>query len=154
MRASDAKLCLVTPKRPPVTRREIASWAMFDFANSAYTTVIVTVAFSIYFTKLVAPGANADWWWGVAVATSNLIVLVLAPIIGAIADGSGRKKPFLVVMWLLCVVGTAALSFVTPGALVLGIILFVVSNCAYAFGETLVGGFLPEISTPQNIGRI
>lgn len=127
---------------------------MFDFANSAYTTIIVTVAFSIYFTKLVAPGANADWWWSVAVATSNLIVLILAPIIGAIADGSGRKKSFLVVMWLLCVAGTAALSFVTPGALVLGIILFVVSNCAYAFGETLVGGFLPEISTPQNIGRI
>lgn len=127
---------------------------MFDFANSAYTTIIVTVAFSVYFTKLVAPGANADWWWSVAVATSNLVVLVLAPILGAIADGSGRKKPFLVTMWLLCCFGTAALYFVTPGALVLGIVLFVVSNCAYAFGETLVGGFLPEISTPQNIGRI
>jgi len=127
---------------------------MFDFANSAYTTIIVTVAFSIYFTKLVAPGANADWWWSVAVAVSNLIVLVLAPILGAIADGSGRKKPFLVSMWLLCVLGTAGLYFVTPGALVLGIVLFVVSNCAYAFGETLVGGFLPEISTPLNIGRI
>lgn len=127
---------------------------MFDFANSAYTTIIVTVAFSIYFTKLVAPGANADWWWSVAVGTSNLIVLLLAPIIGAIADGSGRKKPFLAAMWILCCLGTAALWFVTPGALVLGIILFVVSNCAYAFGETLVGGFLPEISTPKNIGRI
>ncbi len=127
---------------------------MFDFANSAYTTVIVTVAFSIYFTKLVAPGANADWWWSVAVGTSNLIVLVLAPILGAIADGSGRKKPFLVVMWLACCLGTAALYFVTPGALALGIVLFVISNCAYAFGETLVGGFLPEISTPANIGRI
>jgi UMF1 family MFS transporter len=127
---------------------------MFDFANSAYTTIIVTVAFSIYFTKLVAPGANADWWWSVAVAISNLIVLVLAPILGAIADGSGRKKPFLVATWLLCCVATAALYFATPGALVLGIVLFVVSNCAYAIGETLVGGFLPEISTPENIGRI
>lgn len=127
---------------------------MFDVANSAYTTIIVTVAFSIYFTKLVAPGANADWWWSVAVATSNLVVLVLAPILGAIADGSGRKKPFLVAMWLLCCIGTAALYFVTPGALALGVVLFVVSNCAYAFGETLVGGFLPEISTPRNIGRI
>ncbi len=127
---------------------------MFDFANSSYTTIIVTVAFSIYFTKLVAPGANADWWWSVAVAISNLIVLVLAPIVGAIADGSGRKKPFLVATWLLCCLGTAALYFVTPGALVLGIILFVISNCAYSFGETLVGGFLPEISTPENIGRI
>ena len=85
---------------------------MFDFANSAYTTIIVTVAFSIYFTKLVAPGANADWWWGVAAAISNLIVLVLAPILGAIADGSGRKKPFLVATWLLCCVGTDRKSVV------------------------------------------
>ena len=127
---------------------------MFDFANSAYTTIIVTVAFSIYFTKLVTPGASADWWWSVAVAISNAIVLLLAPVLGAIADGSGRKKPFLVAMWLLCVLGTAGLYFVTPGALVLGIVLFVLSNCAYAFGETMVGGFLPEISTPKNIGRI
>ncbi|MCP4203640.1 MAG: MFS transporter [bacterium] len=150
----DATLRLVMPHYPPVTRREIVSWAMFDVANSAYTTIIVTVAFSIYFTKLVAPGDNADWWWSVAVAISNLIVLVLAPILGAIADGSGRKKPFLVAMWLLCCLGTASLYFVTPGALGVGIVLFVASNCAYAFGETLVGGFLPEISTPANIGRI
>lgn len=127
---------------------------MFDFANSAYTTVIVTVAFSIYFTKLVAPGDNADWLWGTGVLVSNLIVLVVAPVLGAIGDGSGRKKPLLAGTWILCVVGTAALYFVLPGAVVFGLALFVVSDVAFAFGETLAAAFLPELSTPENIGRV
>ncbi len=127
---------------------------MFDFANSSYTTVIVTVAFSVYFTTLVAPGGRGDWLWGIGLMTSNLIVLAAAPVVGALADGSGRKKHFLAVTWLVCVAGTAALWFAVPGAVVLALALFVVSNIAFAMGETLVGGFLPEISTPKNVGRI
>ncbi|MFQ5351252.1 MAG: MFS transporter, partial [Thermoanaerobaculia bacterium] len=140
--------------QPPVRKREIFGWAMFDFANSSYTTVIVTVAFSVYFTTLVAPGGRGDWLWGVGVMISNLIVLAAAPVVGALADGSGRKKHFLAVTWLICVTGTAALWFAVPGAVILALALFVVSNVAYAMGETLVGGFLPEISTPRNVGRI
>ena len=140
--------------QPSVRRREIFGWAMFDFANSSYTTVIVTVAFSVYFTTLVAPGGRGDWLWGVGVMISNLIVLVAAPVVGALADGSGRKKQFLAGAWLVCVAGTAALWFAVPGAVVLALALFVLSNTAYAMGETLVGGFLPEISTPKNVGRI
>jgi UMF1 family MFS transporter len=127
---------------------------MFDFANSSYTTVIVTVAFSVYFTTLVAPGPRGDWLWGLGVMISNLIVLAAAPIVGALADGSGRKKHFLAATWLVCVAGTAALWFAIPGAVILALALFVISNVAYAMGETLVGGFLPEISTPRNVGRI
>ena len=138
----------------PVKRREIFGWAMFDFANSSYTTVIVTVAFSVYFTKLVAPGAGADWTWSIGVGISNLIVLVTAPIIGAIADGSGRKKLFLAATYLVCVVGTAALYLVMPGQVILGLALFVISNVAFSYGENFAGAFLPEISTPDNIGKI
>ena len=127
---------------------------MFDFANSSYTTIIVTVAFSIYFTKLVAPGPKADWWWSVGVGISNTIVVLTAPVIGAIADDSGRKKFFLGLAYAACVAGTAALSTVLPGALVLALALFVVSNVAFAFCENLAGAFLPEISTPENIGKI
>ena len=127
---------------------------MFDFANSSYTTVIVTVAFSVYFTTLVAPGGRGDWLWGMGLMISNLIVLAAAPVAGALADGSGRKKHFLAATWLLCVAGTALLWFAVPGAVALALTLFVVSNVAFAMGETLVGGFLPEISTPENVGRI
>jgi UMF1 family MFS transporter len=141
-------------KSPPVLRREIFGWAMFDFANSSYTTIIVTVAFSIYFTKLVAPGAQADWLWSVGVSISNILVVLTAPVIGAVADDSGRKKLFLALSYLACVSGTAVLYFVLPGQVGLGLALFIFSNVAYSFGENLAGAFLPEISTRDNIGRI
>ncbi|HEX7184961.1 MAG TPA: MFS transporter [Thermoanaerobaculia bacterium] len=139
---------------PPVRRREIFGWAMFDFANSSYTTVIVTVAFSVYFTRLVAPQGRGDFLWGVGIAIGNLIVLTLSPVLGAIADDSGRKKLILFFTYATCVAGTAALWLVTPGRIWLGLVLLVVSFVGFSFGENLAGAFLPEISTPENIGKI
>lgn len=139
---------------PPPTRREIFGWAMFDFANSSYTTIIITVAFSVYFTTLVVPGGRGDFLWGLGLTASNLAIILTAPVMGAIADGAGRKKQFLAGTWVLCVAGTAALFFVQPGNVALALILFVVSNLGYALGETLSSAFLPEISTPENVGRI
>jgi UMF1 family MFS transporter len=127
---------------------------MFDFANSSYTTVVVTVAFSVFFTRLVAAGPDADAWWGRGIFVSNLIVVLLSPIVGAMADESGRKKLFLFCTYLLCVGGTAALWFVEPGEIQLALVLFVISNVAFSFGENLTGAFLPEISTPASVGRI
>lgn len=142
------------PTGLPVRKREIFGWAMFDFANSSYTTIIVTVAFSIYFTKLVAPGDRADFLWGLGITISNVFVVLFAPVVGAIADDSGRKKLFLAATWLLCVAGTAGLWFVLPGMVALALSFFIVSNVAFSMGENLAGAFLPEISTPRNIGRI
>ncbi|HEY9420015.1 MAG TPA: MFS transporter, partial [Thermoanaerobaculia bacterium] len=139
---------------PPASRREIWSWAMFDFANSSYTTVIVTVAFSIYFTRLVAPEGRGDFLWGLGLLLGNLFVLLLSPIVGAVADDSGRKKQFLAVTYLTCVTGTALLWFVQPGDVNLGLLFFVLSFIGFSFGENLAGAFLPEISTPKTIGRI
>ncbi|HEX5757903.1 MAG TPA: MFS transporter [Thermoanaerobaculia bacterium] len=138
------------PPRP----REIVAWAMFDFANSSYTTVVVTVAFSVYFTRLVAPPGRGDFLWGLGLAMANLVVLLLSPIVGAIADDSGRKKAFLFATYALCVAGTAALWLVVPGRAGLGVALLVVSFVGFSFGENLAGAFLPEISTPENVGRI
>jgi MFS transporter, UMF1 family len=139
---------------PPPTRREIWSWAMFDFANSSYTTVIVSVAFGIYFTRLVAPEGRGDSLWGFAILLGNLIVLSLSPILGAIADDSGRKKLFLAATYATCVLGTAGLYFAVPGRVDLALLFFVLSFVGFSFGENLAGAFLPEISTPANIGRI
>ncbi len=143
-----------SPSKPPVSRREIVSWAMFDFANSSYTTVVVTVAFSVFFTRLVATGPQADAWWGRGIFLSNLIVVLLSPLVGAMADDSGRKKQFLFVSYLACVAGTALLYFATPGEVALALALFVISNVAFSFGENLTAAFLPELSTPENVGRI
>ncbi len=138
----------------PVRRREIFGWAMFDFANSSYTTIIITVGFAVYFTKIVAAGPNADFLWGLGVWTTNVIVLLLSPVVGAIADGSGRKKAFLFASWMVCVVGTASLYFAQPGGTALALGLLIVSFAAYSFGENFAGAFLPEISTNDNVGRV
>ena len=143
-----------TPRLPPATRREVVAWAMFDFANSSYTTIVVTFFFSLVFTKLIAAGPAADLWWGRAITVSNVAVLLLSPLMGAIADESGRKKVFLFTTYLLCVISTAALWLVEPGQVPLAVALFVLSNVAFSFGENFAGAFLPEISTPATIGRI
>jgi MFS transporter, UMF1 family len=138
----------------PASGREIWSWAMFDFANSSYTTVIVTVAFGVYFTRLVAPGRSGDFLWGLGILLGNLIVLLFSPIVGAIADDSGRKKLFLAGTYTTCVVGTALLWFATPGHVTLALAFFILSFVGFSFGENLAAAFLPEISTPATIGRI
>jgi|CXWL01.1.fsa_nt_gi UMF1 family MFS transporter len=139
---------------PPVRRREIFGWAMFDFANSSYTTVILTVAFGVFFSKLVAPEGKGDALWGTALAVSNLIVMVASTIVGAVADGAAKKKAFLFVTYLGCVGATASLSLVGPGQVTLALILVILSNIAFSLGENLTASFLPELSTPRNIGKI
>ncbi len=76
-------------------RREVFGWAMFDFANSSFTTTMVTVYFSIYFKDHVAGGSDAAWGWLNGI--SLMIVVLAAPILGALTDFSGAKKRFLVV---------------------------------------------------------
>jgi UMF1 family MFS transporter len=85
---------------------------------------------------------------------SNGIVFLLSPLVGAIADESGRKKSFLFASYLACIAGTAAMWVIEPGQVALAIALFVVSNIAFSFGENFAGAFLPEISTAANVGRI
>ena len=145
----------MTPAYPPVTRREIFGWCCFDFANSAFTTIIITVVYSVYFIKKVAAGdPHAAGWWGSALAGSQLCAIVLGPLLGAVADVTARKKPFLLVTALICSVGTAALSFVGPGEVALALGLVIVANLAFSLSENLCSAFLPEISTPETAGRI
>nr|HRC85411.1 MFS transporter [Thermoanaerobaculia bacterium] len=97
---------------------------------------------------------QADLLWSTGIAASNWLVVLLGPILGAMADGMGRKKEFLLGTYLLCVLGTFGLYFVLPGHVAMGLALFVLSNLGFSFGENLVASFLPEISTPANVGRI
>ena len=138
----------------PVRAHEIAAWAMFDFANSSYTTLIITVAFSVYFTSVLVPGGRGDFYWSIGIGISNLLTVALAPIVGAIGDASGRKKFLLALSAALCIAGTAGLYFADPGRVLLALVLFVVSNIAFSLGENLCASFLPELSTPKNVGRI
>lgn len=139
----------------PVRKREIFGWCCFDFANSAFTTVIITAVYFVYFQKVVMGGApEASAWWGIALAVSQVGAIIGAPIVGAMADVRAAKKKFLMSTAVVCALVTASLYFVGPGEAVLAMVLVVVANFAFSLSETLCAGFLPELSTPENVGRI
>src|SRR4051812_2863517 len=139
----------------PVKRSEIFGWCCFDFANSAFTTIIITAVYFVFFKNVVMGGAaSASIYWGVTLAASQLGVILLSPFIGAMADVTARKKTYLMGTAILCSLATAALFFVGPGEYVLALLLVVVANFAFGLSENLCAGFLPEISTPETAGRI
>ena len=141
--------------RPGVTRREVWAWAMYDFANSGYTTVVITAVFGAYFVGVVAGDAPwATFAWTLALSVSYALVMLSAPLIGAWADAHARKKFLLWFTTLGCVGFTAALYFAAPGALVLAIAALVLSNYFFGTGENLIAAFLPELARPRALGRV
>jgi len=142
----------------PATRTEIFGWAMFDFANSAYTTVIVTVVYAVVFPRLIVADApdfrQGNLLWSVALSVSYALVVLTAPVLGAIMDHAGHRKRWLAVSWLLTVVATAALWFATPENVALAVLLVVISNYGFSVGESFNASFLPELGPPEKLGRI
>ena len=140
---------------PGVRRREVFGWAMYDFANSGYTTVVLTAVFNAYFVSTVAGGKDwATLAWTLALGVSYAIVMVAGPIVGAWADAHAAKKRALFLSTVGCVAGTAALALAGPGDVALAIALLIVSNVAYSMGENLTASFLPEIARPAAVGKV
>lgn len=128
---------------------------MYDFANSGYTTVVITAVFSAYFVGAVAGGADwATFAWTLALGISNALVMLSMPLIGAWADRHASKKRWLAYATVGCVVATAGLGAVGPGAVLLGMVLVALSNLFFAWGEALVAAFLPELARPEAMGRV
>jgi len=131
---------------------------MFDFANSSYTTVIITVVFCVIFPRLiVADGPEfrlGNLLWSVSLSVSYLLVLLTAPVLGAIMDYTGAKKKFLFASCLLTVVATAALYFVRPGGILLGMLFIILSNIGFSYSESFVSSFLPGLGPPEDLGKI
>ncbi len=140
---------------PGVRLREVFGWAMYDFANSGYTTVVITAVFAAYFVGGVADGAPwATLAWTSGLSLSYLIVMLTMPGLGAWADRVAGKKRML--MWVTagCVISTAALAAVGPGQVAWGLLILVLSNTFFSYGESLTASFLPELSKPQFMGRV
>ena len=140
---------------PDVSRREAWAWAMYDFANSGYTTIVITALFNAYFVSVVAGGAPwATLVWTLSLALSYALIMLTAPLIGAYADAYAAKKRLLVATTTGCVLFTAALYFAGPGELWLAIPLIVLSNFFYGSGENLIAAFLPELAREESLGKV
>ncbi len=140
---------------PGVKKREVFGWAMYDFANSGYTTVVITAVFAAYFVGGIAKGAAwATFAWTVALSISYAIVMLTMPSLGAYADARANKKKLLMLFTAGCVVSTAALAFAGPGSVALAFVLIVISNTFYSYGESLTASFLPELARPEGMGKV
>jgi UMF1 family MFS transporter len=140
---------------PGVRPSEVLAWAFYDFANSGYTTVVITAVFNAYFVAEVA--GRAPWAtlaWTSALAVSYALIMLTAPVIGAYADAHAAKKRLLLFTTAGCVVFTAGLAFVGGGDLALGIALIILSNFFFGSGENLVAAFLPEIADGESMGKV
>lgn len=153
--AQDTRGADNSPLNPGVTRREVWAWAMYDFANSGYTTVILTAVFSTYFVGVVAGRVTwATLAWTSALSLSYLLIMLTMPTLGARADARASKRRLLYTSTAGCVAGTLVLTQAGPGDVWLALAAIVVSNYCYCVGESVVAAFLPELAKPQALGRV
>lgn len=135
----------------------LLAWCSFDWANSSYPTVVITFVFAAYFTSTVAETPEIGTaQWGHALALSGLAVAILAPILGAIADQGGRRKPWIGAFTILAIACGAGLWWVEagPAFIVLALVLVAIGNAAFEFGQVFYNAMLPDVAAPERLGRI
>ncbi len=151
-----------SPAAPQATpegagKRGILAWCLYDWANSAFPTVIVTFVFAAYVTNVIAPTPEiGTGQWGLAMGLSGVAIALLSPVLGAIADQNGRRKPWIAVFALACVAVGALLWTVEPtaGMLVWALLLVALANVAFEVGTVFYNAMLPEVAPRGMMGRI
>jgi len=150
------------PETPPqkslregVSAPEVWAWASLDFANSGYTTVVLTAVFNAYFVSVVmANNPQATLVWTLILSVSYGLVMLSAPLLGAYADAFAAKRRVLRWATAVCSAGTVGLAFCGPGDLWLTACLLALTNVAYASHQDVSAGFLSEIASPGGLGRL
>jgi MFS transporter, UMF1 family len=140
----------------PATRRGLWSWALYDWANSGFSTVIQTFVFAAYFTRQVAVDeAVGTAQWGNMVSAAALVVALGGPVLGAMTDQDGRRKRWIVLLTVVCAIATALLWSVRPahGFVVRALVLVGVGTAATELASMLYNAMLPELAPADRIGR-
>ena len=139
-------------------RTTIAAWCTYDWANSAFTTLVVTFIYSTYFVQAFADDPDTGTaFWSRGIVVSSILIAVLSPVLGAAADRGGARRKFLIISTLVCVAATAVLAFITPdqsNAVLKALTVFVIANVAFEVGMVFYNAFLPAIASPARIGRV
>ncbi len=141
-------------------KKELISWAMYDFANSGYTTVVLTAIFNAYFVGVIAASVDSTnngtgtLLWSLSIGAANALILFTAPVLGAIADFSASKKKMLAFSTIGCIVMTALLGFTGPDQLYISMLFLAGSAFLFGTGENLIAAFLPEIAPPDKVGKV
>ncbi|MBC8507104.1 MAG: MFS transporter [Anaerolineales bacterium] len=134
--------------------REHLAWYLYDFGNSAYAAVVLLAIYSAYFKGEVVGGAEGSRLWGISIGIAMLVVAVIAPILGSLADFSASKKKFLLGFSIVTWTFTALLFFVQKGDIFLGMTFFILAEIGYRGGQVFYNSLLPEIAEPEELGRV
>lgn len=134
--------------------REHLAWYLYDFGNSAYAAVVLLAIYSAYFKGEVVGGAEGSRLWGISVGIAMLVVAIIAPILGSLADFSASKKRFLLIFSIGTWVFTTLLFFVQKGDIFLGMLFFILAEIGYRGGQVFYNSLLPEIAEPEELGRV
>ncbi len=145
--------------KPPGAKKSIFAWCLYDWANSAFSTVVITFVFSVFFTRgMIGDETQGSTLWSYAIAASGIIIAVLGPLLGAVADHSGARKGWIFWLSMLCIVPSALLWFAEPMAgnanimFILGCV--VLANVGYELAIVFYNAMLPHIAPKHLIGRI
>jgi UMF1 family MFS transporter len=133
------------------------SWALYDWANSAFSAVIVTFVYATYFSQGIAENpvtGTAEWGW--AMTASGIAIALVSPVLGAVADAGGRRKPWLIVFTLITVVGCFLLWFgrPTPELALMVLVIVGLTNVAFEIAGVFYNAMLPELVSREYIGRL
>jgi len=141
-----------------VTKKTRVSWMLFDWAAQPFHTVILTFIFGPYFAHhIAASGAEAQTSWGWAVAIGGLFIAVLAPILGAISDATGPRKPFIALFSVLAVAGAISLYFAVPGtenAVMIALGGLVVAMIGFEFAAIFNNAMMPDLVSREELGEL
>lgn len=138
------------------TRSQLISWTFFDWANSAFPTVIQTFVFAAYFTNKVAENEIiGTTQWGNTISIAGIIVALSGPVLGALTDQGGRRKPWIAAFTILCVASTASLWFIKPSTnyLMLALILVALGTVASEYAFIFYNSMLPALVKSHNMGK-
>ena len=136
-------------------RRAWHAWYLYDFGNSAYAAVILLAVFSPYFKDVVVGnGAEGTRLWGIAVGIASILVALMSPVFGTIADFTKSKKKFLFVFTAISIVSTALLFFVRAGDVFTGMLFFILAEIGYRGAQVFYDALLTDVSTPESVGSV
>ena len=137
-------------------RKRIWGWFFFDWASQPYNTLLITFIFAPYITELLGDGTAAQSAWGFGIGAAGIVIALLAPVLGALADTGGNRLRWIWLFSVMYVVGAAGLWFAAPGDynLVLILTFFAIGMIGMEFATTFTNSMLPDLGTPDEIGRI
>ena len=139
----------------PYKKSTVFSWSLYDFANQPFTTLVITFIYGTFFTTVIAENEiSGTLLWSRGISITGIVVALLSPLMGAIADRGGYRKLYLILWTWVCIIGSLLLWYPQEGQVTFALTVFVIANIGFEMGGVFCNAFLPEIAPKEKIGRV